>query len=52
MWPVATDGVAWSVGRSVCRSVCLVTTMSPAEVAELIVCYSGCALGWAKGTMC
>ena len=30
MWPIATDGVAWSVGLSV-------MTVSPAEVAEPIV---------------
>ena len=30
MWPVATDGVAWSVSRSV-------TAVSPAKAAEMIV---------------
>jgi len=33
MRPIATDGAAWSIGRSVCLSV---TTMSPAETAEPI----------------
>jgi len=39
---IATDGVAWSVGRSVCLSVCrFVTTVSPAKAAESIVIPSG-----------
>ena len=33
MRPIVTDRVAWSVGRSVCRSVTLV---SPAKTAEPI----------------
>ena len=33
MPPIATDGVAWSVGLSVCLSV---TTVSPAKTAEPI----------------
>ena len=33
MWPVVTDQVAWSVGRSVSLSVTLV---SPAKMAEPI----------------
>jgi len=33
MRPIATDQVAWSVGRSVCQSV---TLLSPAETAEPI----------------
>jgi len=33
MWPIVTDGVVWSVGRSVCLSV---MTMSPAKTTELI----------------
>jgi len=33
MRPIATDGVAWSVGLSVCLSV---TTVSPAKTAEPI----------------
>jgi len=38
---IATDGLAWSVGMSVCLSV---TTVIYAEVAERIV-------WWAKGTI-
>ena len=33
MWSIVTDGVAWSVCRSVCRSV---TIVSPAKTAEAI----------------
>jgi len=33
MWPVVTDRVAWTVGRSVCWSV---TVVSPVETAEPI----------------
>jgi len=37
MWPIVTDGVAWSVGLSVCWSVGLsVTILSPAKIAEPI----------------
>jgi len=35
MWPVATDGVEWSVGRSV-------TTVSHAKSSEPIVMPFGC----------
>jgi len=33
MWPIVTDRVAWSVGRSVVRSV---SHMNPAKTAEPI----------------
>jgi len=37
MWPIFTDRVAWSVGRSVCRSGCQsVTLVSPAKTAAPI----------------
>ena len=35
MRPIATDGVAWSIGLSVYLSVCLlITFVSPAKTAE------------------
>jgi len=33
MQPIATDGIAWSVGQSVCWSV---TTVNPVKTAEPI----------------
>jgi len=41
MRPIVTDRVAWSIGRSVCQSVCLwvcrsVTLVSPAKTAAPI----------------
>jgi len=41
MWPIVTDGVAWSDGRSVCWSV---TIVSPTKMR----CHLGYGLGWAK----
>jgi len=48
MQPIVTDGVAWSVGRSVCRSV---TIVNPTKMAEPIEMLFGCGLGWALGTI-
>jgi len=37
MWPIVTDRVAWSVGRSLCLSVCRsVTPVSPIKTAKPI----------------
>jgi len=35
MRPIVTDQVAWSVGRSVCLSVSLVSTAKMAELIEM-----------------
>jgi len=42
--PVVTDGVAWSV----CRSVTIVSHVKAAELTEMSF---GCGLGWAQQTM-
>ena len=35
MWPIVTDRVAWSVGRSVCRSVTLVSPAKTDKPTEM-----------------
>jgi len=48
MWPIAADGVAWSVGQSVCHSV---MTVDPAKTAEPIKMPFEIWTGWAQGTI-
>ena len=45
MKPIVTDGIAWSVVRSVCLSV---TIVSPTRMTEPIGMQFGTMMGWPK----
>jgi len=52
MRPIVTDRVAWSVGVSVCPSICQsVTLVSPAKRLNRSRCRLSRELGWSQGTM-
>jgi len=49
MQPIVTDGVAWSVCLSVCRSVMIVSSAKTAEPLEMP--FRLWTRGWVQGTM-
>jgi len=51
MRPIAADGVAWSVGLSVCLSVCSWRQWAPQNRLKWSRCRLGYGSGCAQGTM-